>query len=272
MVYPHIAVAAAAAALALHRIWLHHVTMKLNLRFEERPAERTRIAQELHDTLLQGVISASMHLHVISDQLPVGSSAKPALGHVLDLMGRVIEEGRNAVSGLRSPQSSREDLAQAFAEVHRDFAGQKGVGFHVILEGPSRPMRPIIRDEIYSIGREALTNALRHSQAMSVEVELEYDSDRFLLRVRDSGVGFEPPMLSSGRGGHWGLSGMSERAKRIGATLRVLSRPGAGTEVELTVPSQIAYVSTPLGTVCKLVGRWFPRGKQVIEETPTEHN
>jgi signal transduction histidine kinase len=265
-------ISAAAAALGLYRIWLHRVTRKLNLRFEERLAERTRIAQELHDTLLQGVISASMQLHVISDQLPVDSSAKLPLGHVLDLMGRVIEEGRNAVSGMRSPQSSAQDLGQELSEIHRDFAGQQKVGFHFIVEGRSRPIHPAIHGEIYSIGREALTNALRHSQADSVEVELEYDSDRLRLRVRDSGVGFDSKMWSFGRGGHWGLPGMRERAKRIGATLRVLSRPGAGTEVELTVPSRIAYLSTPLGTVSKRIGRWFSSGKEVIEVGPTEHH
>jgi signal transduction histidine kinase len=264
-------ISAAAAVLGLYRIWLHRATMKLNLRFEERLAERTRIAQELHDTLLQGVISVSMQLHVISDQVPVDSSAKLPLGHVLDLMDRVIEEGRNAVNGMRSPQSG-EDLGQALSEIHRDFAGQQKVGFHLIVEGRSRPIHPAIHGEIYSIGREALTNALRHSQTDSIDVELEYDSDRLRLSVRDSGVGFDSKMLSFGRGGHWGLSGMRERAKRIGATLRVLSRPGAGTEVELAVPGRIAYISTPLGTVSKRIGRWFSSGKEVIEVAPTEHH
>ncbi|HET7286948.1 MAG TPA: histidine kinase dimerization/phosphoacceptor domain-containing protein, partial [Pyrinomonadaceae bacterium] len=107
---------------ALYRLHLHRVRMQLNLLFEERLAERTRIAQDLHDTLLQGVVSASMQLHVANEQLTEDSPAKPIVGRVLDLMGQVMEEGRDAVRGLRSTHENGDNLEASFAEVGKQFA------------------------------------------------------------------------------------------------------------------------------------------------------
>jgi len=242
----------------------------LELRFEERLDERTRIAQELHDTLLQGVISASMQLHVVQDQIAEDSIAKRRLGHVLELMSQVIEEGRNAVGGLRSPQNGSLDLGKAFSRIQHEFVGRDEVEFHVIVEGTPRGLHPLIADEIYSIGREALTNAFRHSQAKSIEVEMEYAASGLRVLVRDSGVGFDPKLLQFGRDGHWGLSGMRERAKRIGGRLRILSRPAAGTEVELSIPGKIAFVPEPSRGVSKWVGKLWPRPKQTANEIRRE--
>jgi signal transduction histidine kinase/ligand-binding sensor domain-containing protein len=228
---------------ALYRLRLHDLTRQLNVRFEERLAERTRIAQELHDTLLQGFLSASMQLHVTADRLPPDSAAKPALGRILKLMNQVIEEGRNAVKGLRSTQGSTLDLGQAFSRIQQELAIEEDVGFRVILDGQPRPLHPVLRDEVYRIGREALVNAFRHSRAKSIEIELEYAPRQLRVLVRDNGCGIDPQMLLSGREGHWGLPGMRERAERIGAKLQVWSRPTAGTEVELSVPSHVAFQS-----------------------------
>jgi len=263
---------AAFAVFGFYRLQLYQETQRLNLRFEERLGERTRVAQELHDTLLQGVISASMQLHIVADQLPPDAAAKPALDRVLELMGRVVEEGRNAVGGLRSPHRSSVDLERAFSQIQQEFTGQDEVAFRVIVEGTPCPLHQVIRDEIYGIGREALTNAFRHSQAKSVEVEMEYASTGLRVLVRDSGVGFDPKVLQFGRDGHWGLSGMRERAKRIGARLRVLSRPAAGTEVELAVPSHIAFVSQPRRSVSNWISKLLPKGKRSIVDSPREHN
>jgi ligand-binding sensor domain-containing protein/signal transduction histidine kinase len=226
-----------------YRLRLRGLTRQLNVRFEERLAERTRIAQELHDTLLQGFLSASMQLHVAVDRLPPDSPAKSPLGRVLELMGQVIEEGRNAVRGLRSSQSESLDLEQAFARIQQELAIQQDVGFRVIVDGQPRPLHPVLRDEVYRIGREALVNAFRHSRAKNIEIELEYAFTQLRVLVRDNGCGIDPQMLQSGREGHWGLPGMRERAERIGAKLHVWSRPTAGTEVELSVPSHIAFRS-----------------------------
>ena len=258
------------ATLVFYSFRMLRLSRQLNMRFEERLGERTRIAQELHDTLLQGLISASMQLHVIADQIPGDSAAKPKLGRVLELMRRVIEEGRNAVGGLRAHQNGSLDLGQAFSQVRQEFPGQGEAEFRVIVEGSPRPLHPLIRDEIYKIGREALTNAFRHAQASNIEVELEYAVDGLRILVRDSGTGFDAKLLQSGPDGHWGLSGMRERAKKIGARLRVLTRPAAGTEVELTVPGRISYVPAASTGASKWFSKLITGRKPTIEKPPSE--
>jgi signal transduction histidine kinase len=99
----------------------------------------------------------------------------------------------------------------------------------------------MIRDDVYRIGREALANAFRHSAGSRIEVAVERARDVLRVRVRDDGRGIDPEILRAGRDGHWGLSGMRERAERIGGTLRVWSGPGAGTEVELSIPGHVAF-------------------------------
>lgn len=186
------------------------------------------------------------------------------LTRVLELMGQVIEEGRNAVRGLRLSPSASLDLEQAFAGFQRDadpkHAG-KGADLRVIAEGKRRPLRPVLRDEVYSIGREALTNAFRHARAHHVEVELKYGVTRFQLLVRDDGCGIEPDVLRTGREGHWGLSGMRERADRIGARFRIFSNVSAGTEVELTVPARVAFQDQPNGKP-----GWLRRTRQAARD------
>jgi signal transduction histidine kinase/ligand-binding sensor domain-containing protein len=244
---------------ALYRLRLLDLTRQLNVRFEERLAERTRIAQELHDTLLQGFLSASMQLHVAVDRLPQDSAAKPSLSRILSLMSQVIEEGRNAVRGLRSSPVGSEDLGQAFSRIQQELAIQDDVGFRVIVEGQPRPLHPVLRDEVYRIGREALVNAFQHARATSIEIELEYAAAHLRVVVRDNGRGIDPQMLLSGREGHWGLPGMRERAERIGGKLHVFSRPAAGTEVEMTVPSHVAFQSQPSTRTRGWLARWYSR-------------
>jgi signal transduction histidine kinase len=249
--------ACALAILALYRLRLRQLTHQLNLRFEERLSERTRIAQELHDTLLQGFLSASMQLHVAVDRLPEDSPEKPRLGRVLQLISQVIEEGRNAVRGLRTTHSSSLLLEQAFARIQQELALQGDAGFRVVVDGQPKPLHPVLRDEVYSIGREALVNAFRHSGAKSIELEVEYAFNHLRIRVRDNGCGIDSQLLHSGRDGHWGLTGMRERAERIGAKLHVWSSPAAGTEVELSVPSHVAYQSRSSGRVPRWLARLY---------------
>lgn len=251
----NVVLACALAILALYRLRLHSVTRRLNVLFEERLAERTRIARELHDTLLQGFLSASMQLHVAVDRLPQDSAARSPFGRILELMSRVIEEGRNAVQGLRSTESGSLNLEQAFAHVQDELSVQDDVGFRIIVDGQPRPLHPVLRDEVYRIGREALVNAFRHSHAKNVEVELEYASSQLRVLVRDNGRGIDPQLLQSGRAGHWGLPGMRERAERIGAKLHVWSSTTAGTEVELSVPGHVAFPSRSSGRA----SGWFSR-------------
>ena len=260
------------AIFAYVRYRIGSVARRLNVRFEERLAERTRIAQDLHDTLLQGLLSASMQLHLANDQLVADSPAKPLVTRVLQLMSHAIDEGRNAVRGLRT--SKRSDLEQGLSQIRQEFPAQSEIGFRVIVEGTPKALRPIVSDEVYRVGREALSNAFRHSRASNIEVELEYASSYLRLLVRDNGHGIDPHVLQSGRDGHWGLSGMKERTERIGGKLRVLSNAGAGTEVELSVPGQIAFNLGPSvgwrGWLSKFSIRNFRRIKQRAKSEHTE--
>jgi len=225
---------------------------EIRARLDERLAERTRIAQDLHDTVLQGILSAAMQLDVAVDQLPANSPAQLRLRRVLELMRHLMEEGRNAIRGLRSSNSDSDDLGQAFSRIPQDLGIEAQIDFRVIVLGSARKLHPLIRDEVYHIGREALVNAFRHSRATCIEVELEYVPKRFRIVVRDNGCGIDPQVLRSGREGHWGLRGMRERAETVGARLRVWSRVAAGTEVEMSVPSSIAFESR---MIKKLPGR-----------------
>ena len=214
----------------------------LDARGEERLAERTRIAQELHDTLLQGFIAASMQLHAAVDQLPADcATAKPRFSRVLQLLDRVIEQGRDVLEGLRSPDERLTSISEAFASVPNDLGFSSAIGFRLAVHGRERELRAGLRDEIYLIGREAIINACRHSRASEIEIEVEYRPTELCIVVRDNGCGIAPQVLQWGRNGHWGLKGMRERADRIGARLRLSSKVALGTEVELCVPGRIAF-------------------------------
>jgi signal transduction histidine kinase len=228
----------------LYRLRVHRITRRLNALFEERLAERLRIAHDLHDTLLQGLVSVSMQLHVAGEQLPPGSPARLPFGRVQRLMERVIVDGRDAVNDLRSAPLDSGDLGEALARFWDETAMGGGPELCVIVEGTPRPLRPVTQDEVYWIGREALLNALRHARAQRVEVELEWGPRGIRMLVRDDGVGMDPELPPSGRDGHFGLSGMRERAERIGGRLTVRSRKDAGTEVALWVKGALAFRST----------------------------
>jgi signal transduction histidine kinase/ligand-binding sensor domain-containing protein len=260
------------AVLAFYRFRLHQLTHQMNVRFEERLGERTRIAQELHDTLLQGFLSASMQLHVAADGLPADSPTKPRLGHILQLMGRVIEEGRSAVRGLRSSQGGSLDLEQAFSRIQQELAVRDETNFRVVVEGRPKPLHPVLRDEVYRIGREAVVNAFRHARAKAIEVELEYTARHFRFLVRDNGCGIDPEVLRLGREGHWGLPGMRERAERIGAQLHVFSSASAGTEVILSIPRHIAFSLQTAPRRMKWFGKPSPKDDGIGDLEPEKES
>jgi signal transduction histidine kinase len=196
---------------------------------------------------------------VADDRLPENSPAKPLVGRVLKLMKDVIDESRNVVRGLRSPAEMSGDLDQAFSRVPEQLGIKQTFDFRVIVEGHPRTIRPSIRDDVYRMGREALVNAFRHSGGDTIQLELDYGSQQLRVLVRDNGCGIDEQVLRSGRDGHWGLPGMRERAERIGARLKVWSHPVGGTEVELTVPGQVAFESNPEGAASNWLKRMRAR-------------
>jgi signal transduction histidine kinase len=249
---------ATSLALLFYRARMREVAKRLNARFNDRLTERTRIAHELHDTLLQGLLSASMQLHMAAENVPEDSIAKPQLNHILELMGRVSEEGRNTLRCLRSSLDDARTLESALSSIPRELSIPEETAYRVVVDGLARPLHPAIRDEAYFIGREALVNAVRHAKASSIEVELEYTAMNLFMVVRDNGCGIDPDVLESGKEGHWGLPGMRERAEGIGAQLRLFSRSGAGTEVELAVPGKIAYERQSRSTWSSWLISMFP--------------
>src|SRR5262249_11841523 len=219
-------------------LWHHHrdISREWNLLEEERHKERIRIARELHDTLLQVFLSASMQLCLADDWLPADSPAKPMLRRTLDLVRKGINQGRATLLGLRSPVLPDGSLEKALCDVRNDFAPCEGTRFRIVIVGESKPLEPAVQEQIFLIAREALLNALRHSEASSVEVEIEHLQRKLRVVVRDNGKGIDPQALQSGQNSHWGLTGMRERAASIGAEIRVWSNQGEGTEVEISVP------------------------------------
>jgi len=167
-----------------------------------------------------------MQVHVAADRLPEDSPAKAILNRSLQLMRQVIEEGCSAVRGLRSSRSASLDLEEAFALVQQEVGSSTDppVVFQVAVVGEQRPLRPLLRDEVYRIGREALTNAFRHARAHHIEIELKYLPRQFRVTVRDDGCGIDPEILKSRRDARWGLPGIQEKAAQLGARLKVWSR------------------------------------------------
>ena len=217
------------------------------MRMEERVEERTRIARELHDTLLQSFQGLMFSFQAARNLLPGRTEeAIRTLEGAIRKGDEAVAEGRDAIQNLRlgSAETRLEDLLTAMGEELRDaqVGNSHALLFHVILEGQPRALSPLLQDEIYRIAREVLRNAFQHSGASRIEAALQYDTDLFRLRIRDDGKGIDPSVVQHGaRAGHWGLPGIRERAKRIGARLALWSESGAGTEVELTIPGSVAY-------------------------------
>jgi PAS domain S-box-containing protein len=209
-----------------------------------RLEERTRIARELHDTLLQTCLGALLQLGGAVESLPADSQIKSKFNPILQSMELGIEEGRKAIQGLRSSGSGPLDLVAALSAVRLEFSTQPGVDFRTTVVGQQQPLRSAIQQEVYRLGREALLNAFCHSGAKRIDLELEY-ADSLTIRIRDNGCGIDPRVLDTGRKGHWGLAGMRERAARIGGLLKISSNAIAGTEIKLFIPSDVAFQASP---------------------------
>ena len=220
---------------------------------DARVGERTRIARELHDTLLQSFHGLLLRFQTVSQLLPGRPvEAKEKLDSAIEQAADAITEGRDTVQGLRDSTIQTNDLALAISTLGEELAANSTGNrpqYRVAVEGQSRDLHPILRDEVYKIAAEALRNAFLHANAKQVEVEIRYDNDRFQLRVRDDGKGIDAAILSpQSREGHFGLPGMRERARLTGGKLTIWSEVDAGTEVELRLPADVAYVSSRSGS------------------------
>ncbi|MCR6661622.1 MAG: histidine kinase [Luteimonas sp.] len=230
------------AAFAVAIIWLlfvlrmRQVRAKLQWRSEARLLERERIARDLHDTFLQGVQGLMLRFQSAAERIPQGEPARELMEDALDRADRVLADGRDKVSELRATVSL--NLPEALALVGNELSRDYAVGFRAHVEGDIRTLDPLVQEEAYRIGAEALANAFRHAGATRISVATVFGRRQFEVRVTDDGCGFD---LSSARKGRWGLKGMRERAGKIRGKIHLSSKPGTGTTVDLHVPARVAY-------------------------------
>jgi signal transduction histidine kinase/ligand-binding sensor domain-containing protein len=231
------------------RLWLHMRMRRLHRQFDERlevrVAERTRIARDLHDTLLQHFNGLLLQFQAALNLLPDRpAESGRVLAGAIDQAAEAIAEGRETVQGLRSSTLETNNLAEALSALAEELAREAGhaASARVDVQGTPQALHPLVRDETFRIAGEALRNAFRHGQAKQVQVEIRYDPRQLRVRVRDDGVGIDPEVLRAGeKTGHFGLSGMRERAELAGGQLNVRSSPGQGTEIEFSAPGAQAY-------------------------------
>jgi signal transduction histidine kinase/ligand-binding sensor domain-containing protein len=233
---------------ALYQLRLQQLLHQFNMTLDARVGERTRIARELHDTLLQSLHGLMFRFQAARNMLPGRpEQAMQALDGAIARTEQAITESRGAIGDLRSETVAQRDLAELLTATGQELAAfedanDNGPLFRVIVEGERRRLSPILQEEVYWIARELLRNAFQHAHAHQIEAEIRYEDDLFRMRVRDDGKGMDPKVLEAGaRAGHWGLTGLRERAQKLGVRLDFWSEVGAGTEVQLTVPAAVAY-------------------------------
>ena len=226
----------------LYRVRMRQVAVQVRSRLEARLSERERIARELHDTLLQGMQGLIWRFQAATDRIPAGEPARQLMEKSLDRADSLLAESRDKVKDLRPSAHDVADLAQALATEGEQFAQLHPAKFRVSVQGAARELHPIVREEGFLICREALANAFQHSRAQTIEAEVTYGDRTLNVRIRDDGHGISTAVLDAGsRPGHFGLTGMRERATKLGGQIEVWSSTGAGTEVDLRIPARVAY-------------------------------
>jgi len=233
------------------RMRVRRLQREFEATLEARVAERTRIARDLHDTLLQRFHGLLLQFQAAFNLLPDRPrESRQILSSAIDQVAEAITEGRDTVQGLRASTLETNSLGESLRALAEDLANQNGnaTTARIDVQGRSQALHPIVRDEAFRIAAEALRNAFRHAGARWIDVEIGYDAGEFRLRVRDDGKGMDPAVMDAGnRQGHFGLGGMRERAEVVGGVLNVRSRTGAGVEVDLRIPAANAYAKTSAG-------------------------
>ncbi len=246
----------------LYRLRVQQIAAAINARFDERLDERTRLAREFHDTLIQTIQGSKMVAEDALDESTDPARMRRALEKLAVWMGQATQEGRAALNSLRASTTQRNDLAEAMQRAVDDCVVRGSMTGSLSVEGSVSEMHPIVRDEIYRIGYEAIHNACMHSGASHLTVHLRYAQNLF-ISVHDNGKGIPPEVLAKGREGHFGLQGMRERAARIGAKLNLSSSPASGTKIELTVPGNIVFRHrTLMQVLLKKIRVLFPKPVQ----------
>ena len=236
------------------RVW--QVTTQLRERFEERLKERTRIAQDLHDSLIQDVMGISLQIEVTDELLPPDFAAKPSLARAVSLCKSALDAGRRALNDLRTASLSAADLVKSFSLLAKEFTRDAGTEMDVIVEGRERPLNAVTGNDVLQVGRQAITNALQHADARKIHVLLSYGEKDLRIRVQDNGSGINEETPNLRRPGHYGMAGMQERAERLGGSISIRSRVGEGTEVDLTVPAHLLYQDNVRRSGWRLGERW----------------
>jgi len=233
---------------ALYLLRLQQLRHQFAIGMEARVNERTRVARELHDTLLQSFQGAVFQFQAARKLLLRNAdNAMQVIDEAIQAAEEGITEGRAAIQDLRPEPAAQRDLPELLKATGRELADThqssgNAPTFGVVVEGRQQDLPPMFQDEVYRISREIIRNAFAHAAASHIEVEIRYDRDQLRVRIRDDGKGIDSKILEDGRqAGHWGISGMRERAQRIGSRLDFWSEMGAGTEVQLIVPAAIAY-------------------------------
>jgi signal transduction histidine kinase/ligand-binding sensor domain-containing protein len=236
---------------AVHRIRVRQMARVISARFDERLSERTRMARELHDTFLQTIQASKM---VAEDGLEEPSNVArmhSALARISVWLTQAVEESRAALNSLRSSTTVKNELGPALRRAAESAIVPEGMTISVSVIGDARELHPIVRDELYRIGNEAIQNAKAHSHASHLSIDLTYGHD-LTLHISDNGVGIDPRYAMSGRAGHHGLQGMRERAARIRGRLTVLSSAESGTDISVTVPGIVSFSPTDNGILANL--------------------
>jgi signal transduction histidine kinase/ligand-binding sensor domain-containing protein len=252
-----------AAVWALVRLRVRQVRRRLEERMEDRLKERTRIARELHDSLLQGFQGLMFRLQAVRQLLPErAGDAVQSLDSAMQVGDQAIGEGRDAVENLRSTFFEDQDLATSLSVLGTELgAGIDPLSkpqYRLVVEGRRRELTAVVRDEAYRIAREAVCNAYQHAKAGHIETEVAFGDIDLTIRVRDDGIGVDERILARGqRPGHWGLPGMRERSEGLGGHLHVWSEQNAGTEVELRIPARVAYAQPQGSIASRLRGVWL---------------
>lgn len=237
-----VATAVVSVAAFVYRLRVQQAIDRIQAGFQERMDERTRIAQELHDTVVQAISGLTMLVENAAerapDSLPI---VKGTLMRAVDKLDFALAESRAALKGLRETAKTENDLAKQLAMVANSANDQK-VTFTLATVGELREIRPVVRYEVFRIGSEVITNAFKHAEATRIGVELDH-ANGLRLSVQDNGKGIPAEILNQGKEDHFGLQGIRERADRIGAQVTIYSRAGEGTQIELTVPENVAFDS-----------------------------